>query len=97
MKVKVPAGDALAGLAGPPPTHPPSPPLREAGVGGRGGLAGRVLPGNSEQGREVALASLFSGLGWCLNLAGISASFFRAVKGSLNLGTHFGVSIWRFI
>jgi hypothetical protein len=58
MKVKVPVQDALAGL-GWPPSPPPSSPLRGAGVGGRGGeLAGRVMPGNSERGRGVALASL---------------------------------------
>jgi hypothetical protein len=46
------------------PTPSPFPPLR--GVGRGGGLASWVLPGNSEQGRGVALASLFNGLEWRL-------------------------------
>jgi hypothetical protein len=43
MKVKVPAQDALAGLAGSPPPSP-SPPLRGVGVGGGGGGVGGPGP-----------------------------------------------------
>ncbi len=89
-KVKLPAWDALAGLAGSPPPSP-SPPLRRASVGG-GGLGGRVLSGNSEWGRGVALASLFCGLGWRLNLADEN----RVLIPRSKRASQFGISFWRF-
>ncbi len=91
MKVKVPVWDALAGLASSPPP-PPSPPLRGAGMGGRGGIAGRVLPGNSERGRGVTLASLFSRLKLCLILAEENRVFIPRNK----MASQFGISFWRF-
>jgi hypothetical protein len=103
MKVKVPAWDALAGLAGSPPP-PPSSPLHGAGVGGGGVLAGQVLSRNSEWGRGVALASLFSGLRWRLNLAGENrvliprskmASGFSNLFWRFNLAVSFRGSIWQ--
>ncbi len=48
----------------------PLPPfLRHAELVGRGGIAGRVLPGNPEQGRGVILASHYRELGSHLILA----------------------------
>ncbi len=103
MKVKVPAWDALAGLAGSPPP-PPSSPLR-SWRGGGGGLTGRALSGNPEWGRGVALAtSLFSGLRCRLNLAEENcvliprskmASGFGNLFWHFNLAVSFRGSIWQ--
>jgi hypothetical protein len=50
MKVRVPVQDAWVGRAG----FLPPPPFSVDGVaGGGGGMAGRVLPGDSERGRGV--------------------------------------------
>ncbi len=90
MKVKVPVQDALAVLAGP---HPLSPLLRywEPVLGLR---AGRVPPGNSEQGRGVTLASLFGRQEWRLIWADGNGNFFRGAKWQINLATSEGGSIW---
>jgi hypothetical protein len=91
MKVKVPAWDALAGRAGSPPP-PPSPPSRGAGVGEGGGIAGRVLPGNSERGRGVTLASQFRELEPRLSLAEENSVFISRNKMASGSGNLF----WRF-
>jgi hypothetical protein len=54
MKIKVPVQDAWVGRAGSLP--PPPAPLAEL-LGGGGGMAGRVLPGDFEQRRGGSLAS----------------------------------------
>jgi hypothetical protein len=105
MKVKVPVQDALAGLAG----HHPLPPLlryAELVWGERGGgvLASLVLPGNSERGRGVTLASLFGRLGWHLIWADENRDFFPRDKragqfgdsrGQVNLASSFSGLIWQ--
>jgi hypothetical protein len=48
MKVKVPVQDAWVGRAG---SLPPPPCSVGGAAGGGGGMAGRVLPGDFEQGR----------------------------------------------
>jgi hypothetical protein len=72
MKVKVPVQDVWVGRAGSLPP-PPCSVGGAAGGGGGGGMAGRVLPGDFEQGRgdlwqasrelkwRVFLASKFGG------------------------------------
>jgi hypothetical protein len=52
MKVKVPVQDVWVGRAGSLP--PPPRPVGGAAGGGGGGMAGRVLPGNFEQGRGIS-------------------------------------------
>jgi hypothetical protein len=54
MKVKVPVQDAWVGRAG---SLPPPPCSVGGAAGGGGGIAGRVLPGDFEQGRGESLAS----------------------------------------
>ena len=67
-------------------------------------MTGWVLPGNSERGRGVALASLFSGLRWRLNLAGENrvliswskmASEFSNLFRRFILAVQFRGSVWQ--
>ncbi len=51
-------------------------------MGGRaGGVAGRVLPGNSERGRGVTLASVLGRLEWRLICAGENQSSHHGASG----------------
>ncbi len=56
---------------------------------GVGGLAGRVLPGNSERGRGVTLASLFGRQEWRLIRAGENCNFFPRGKRASQFGDSF--------
>jgi hypothetical protein len=81
MNVNVPVWDALAGLASSPPPPPSS--VTWSRRGGEGwGMAGRVLPGNSERGRGEL---------WQVYFAGGNRVFIPRN----NLASHFGVSIRR--
>jgi hypothetical protein len=61
--------------------HPLPPHLRYTELAwGGGGVAGRVLPGNSERGRGITLASLFGRLEWRLICAGENRDFFPREK-----------------
>ena len=91
----------MRGWAGPAPCPLPPAPLTEL-LGG-GGMAGWVLPGDSEQGRgvlwqasrefkwRVFLASKFGGLLSRVNPAGCHGRFFWRV---ISAG-YFGAFIWR--
>ena len=90
------------------PGHSPTPsPLlcyTEPVGGGGEGVAGRVLPGDSERGRggslasksrelkwRLFLASKFIGIKWCINLASFHVGFYWRVS----LVGYFGAFIWR--
>ena len=89
MKVKVPAQDAWVGRAGSLPPPPGS--VGGAGGGEGGGAAGRVQPGDFEQGRgdlwqasrelkwQVFLASKFGGLFSRVNPADFHGKIFWRV------------------
>jgi hypothetical protein len=89
MKAKVPVQYARVGRAGSLP--PPPTPLAEMRGGGGGGLAGRVQPGDFEQGRgdlwqasrelkwQIFLASKFGGLFSRVNPAGCHGKIFWRV------------------
>jgi hypothetical protein len=99
MKVKVPVQYAWVGRAG----SLPPPPGSVGGAAGGGRMAGRVQPGDFEQGRgdlwqasrelkwQVFLASKFGGLFSRVNPAGCLGKLFWRVI----LADHFGTFIWR--
>ncbi len=72
MKLRVPVQDAWVGRAG---SLPPSTFSVDGAAGGGGGMAGRVLPGDSERGRGVlwqASRELNGGFFRRVNSAGFS-------------------------
>jgi hypothetical protein len=99
-KGKVPVQDAWVGRAS---SLPPPPRSVGGAVGGGGGLAGRVLPGDFEQGRgdlwqasrelkwQVFLASKFGGLFSRVNPADFHGKIFWCVI----MAHLFGGSFWR--
>jgi hypothetical protein len=101
MKAKVPVQYAWVGQAG--SLSPPPCSVGGAAGGGGGGLAGRVQPGDFEQGRgdlwqasrelkwKIFLASKFGGLFSRVNPAGCHGKIFWRIY----LVGHFGAFIWR--
>ena len=101
-KGKVPFN--MCGWAG--PATCPLPPAPLAELWGGGGLAGRVLPGDFEQGRgdlwqgsrelkwQIFLASKFGGLFSRVNPADFHGKIFLRVSLAHLVG-HFGTFIWR--
>jgi hypothetical protein len=101
MNVKVPVQDAWATRVG---SLPPTPSSVGEVAGGGGGMAGWVLPGDSEQGRGGSLASKsrelklrvfpaskFSGLKSRIILASFHSGFYWRVF----LAGYFSTFIWR--
>ncbi len=103
-KVKVPVQYAWVGWVA---SLPPPPCSVGGAVGGGGGLAGRVQPGDFEQGRgdlwqascklkwQIFLASKFGELFSRVNPADFHGKIFWRVILAHYLAGHFGAFIWR--